>query len=210
MIPNPFLRPSFFFFFAKMSSVVGPTSHPSLPQPMALRPSALVLTWTDAQVAAFLQRTIESKEFPLATNHYKLRAYENSFTGVDFVSFLNARQLALSRAAAVTLGRDWLARGFLQHVTLDQHFQDAPHVYRFHNYSLQVTPFFFFNLIFFPEVTLRDSAPSRSRTTLSRFRRRRARRLLPSRQQQQQRRRRRRLNGRRSAWSTTACRARLR
>ena len=102
---------------------------------MSLRKSAQVLTWSDAEVAAFIQRIVTEGEFALSENSHKLRTYSNSFAGLDFVSFLNAKRLANSRAAAVTLGRDWLARGFIQHVTLDQQFQDAPHIYRFHNYG---------------------------------------------------------------------------
>jgi hypothetical protein len=111
-----------------------PVSQPLLPA-MSLRKSAQVLTWSDAEVAAFIQRIVTEGEFALSENSHKLRTYSNSFAGLDFVSFLNAKRLANSRAAAVTLGRDWLARGFIQHVTLDQQFQDAHHIYRFHNYG---------------------------------------------------------------------------
>jgi hypothetical protein len=105
----------------------------------ASRSSIAALSWSNEKIAECIQRIIADKQdFPLTTLSYKLRSFDHAFTGVALVSYLNAHRIAPSRAAAVSLGRDWLSKGFIQHVALDHHFQDATHVYRFHNYNLQV------------------------------------------------------------------------
>jgi potassium-dependent mechanosensitive channel len=85
--------------------------------------------WSEAAVAAALERLVAAGEVAIRDRRHLLKRYPAAFVGCEAVDWLVTRE-GLTRAEAVELGERWVALGRVHHV-LDEHgFRDGHFYYQ--------------------------------------------------------------------------------